>query len=57
MKLVIVTQWVRAVAVQVPPDESLASRSGVNSTCTAQQWAYEAGGNEEAGRVMEPRNM
>ena len=23
----------------------------------AQQWAYEAGGSEEAGRVMEPRNM
>ena len=22
----------------------------------AQQWAYEAGANEEAGRVMEPRN-
>ena len=22
----------------------------------AQQWAYEAGVNEEAGRVMEPRN-
>ena len=22
-----------------------------------QQWAYEAGGSEEAGRVMEPRNM
>jgi len=23
----------------------------------AQQWAYEAGVREEAGRVMEPRNM
>jgi hypothetical protein len=23
----------------------------------AQQWAYEAGGSEEASRVMEPRNM
>ena len=23
----------------------------------AQPWAYEAGGSEEAGRVMEPRNM
>ena len=23
----------------------------------AQQWAYEAGGSEEAGRVIEPRNM
>jgi hypothetical protein len=23
----------------------------------AQQWAYEAGGSEEVGRVMEPRNM
>jgi hypothetical protein len=23
----------------------------------AQQWAYEAGVSEEAGRVMEPRNM
>ena len=23
----------------------------------AQQWAYEAGASEEAGRVIEPRNM
>jgi hypothetical protein len=33
MKLVAVTQWVRAQA-QVPPDQSLASRSGVTSTGT-----------------------
>ena len=33
MKLAVVTQWVRARA-QVPPDQSLASRSGVNATCT-----------------------
>jgi hypothetical protein len=33
MKLVVVTQWVRARA-QVPPDQSLASRSEVTSTCT-----------------------
>jgi hypothetical protein len=33
MKLVAVTQWVRAQA-QVPPDQSLASRSGVTFTCT-----------------------
>jgi hypothetical protein len=33
MKLVAVTQWVRAQA-QVPPDQSLASRSGATSTCT-----------------------
>ena len=30
MKLVIVTQWVRTGEVQIPPDQSLASRSGVN---------------------------
>jgi hypothetical protein len=23
----------------------------------AQQWAYEAGGSEDAGRVIEPRNV
>ena len=34
MKLVIVTQWVRTVAVQIPPEHSLASRSGVKATCT-----------------------
>ena len=33
MKLVIVTQWVRG-EVPIPPDQSLASRSGVKSTCT-----------------------
>jgi hypothetical protein len=33
MKLVVVTQWVRTERVQVPPDQSLASRSGVKSTC------------------------
>ena len=34
MKLVSVTQWVRTGEVQIPPDQSLASRSGVTSTCT-----------------------
>jgi len=34
MKLVVGTQWVRTVKVQIPPDPSLASRSGVQSTCT-----------------------
>ena len=34
MKLVMVTQWVRAERVQVPPAQSLASRSVANSTCT-----------------------
>jgi len=33
MKLGVVTQWVRATA-QVPPDQRLASRSVVTSTCT-----------------------
>jgi hypothetical protein len=33
MKLVVVTPWVRAKA-QVPPDQCLASRSVVTSTCT-----------------------
>jgi hypothetical protein len=32
MKLVVVTQWVR-MKILIPPDERLASRSGVNSTC------------------------
>jgi hypothetical protein len=30
MKLVVVTQWVRASMAPIPPDESLASRSGAN---------------------------
>jgi hypothetical protein len=34
MKLVTVTQWVRADTAQVPPDQSLASRSGANCTGT-----------------------
>jgi hypothetical protein len=34
MKLGTVTQWVRAETAQVPPDHSLATRSGANSTCT-----------------------
>ncbi len=34
MKLVIGTQWVRPLRfIQVPPDQSLASGSGANSTC------------------------
>jgi hypothetical protein len=34
MKWVLVTQWVRTGEVQIPPDQRLASRSGVQSTCT-----------------------
>jgi hypothetical protein len=34
MKLVVVPQWVRTAEVHIPPDQSLASRSGVQSTCT-----------------------
>ncbi len=33
MKGAVVTQWVRAESAQVPPDQSLASTSVVNSTC------------------------
>ena len=33
MKGAVVTQWVRAASAQVPPDQSLASTSVVNSTC------------------------
>jgi hypothetical protein len=33
MKWVVVTQWVRTERVQLPLDQSLASRSVVKSTC------------------------
>jgi hypothetical protein len=33
MKLVVVAQWVRTGEVQIPPDQSRASRSVVHSTC------------------------
>ena len=56
MKLVAVTQWVRAEMVQVPPDQRLASRSVVTSTCTPSNGRTRAGWSEDAGRVIEPRN-
>jgi hypothetical protein len=43
MKWVDVTQWVRARA-QVPPDESRASKSVANSTCTPSNGSTELEG-------------
>jgi hypothetical protein len=36
MKWVVVTQWVRASTAQVPPDQSLASRSGAHPRASLQ---------------------
>jgi hypothetical protein len=44
MKLVTVTQWVRADTAQVPPDQRLATRSGANSTCTPSNGSTELEG-------------
>ena len=57
MKLVVVTQWVRTYTVQVPPDQSLASRSGANSTCQPSKGRTKLEWSEDAGRVIEPRNV
>jgi len=43
MKLGVVTQWVRAKA-QVPPDQRLASRSVVTSTCKPSHGSTKLGG-------------
>ena len=56
MKLAAVTQWMRprgASPTCLKPSQPGRSKLHV----PAQQWACEAGGSEEAGRVMEPRNM
>jgi hypothetical protein len=56
MKLVAVTQWVRprgASPTCLKPSQPGSSKLHV----PVQQWACEAGGSEEAGRVIEPRNM
>ena len=56
MKLVAVTQWVRTGDGSSPtyPKPSQQGRSDIH--VHTQQWAYGAGWNEEAGRVIEPRN-
>jgi hypothetical protein len=56
MKLVVVTQWVRTGDGSSPtcPKPSQQVRSDIH--VHTQQWAYGAGWNEDAGRVMEPRN-
>jgi hypothetical protein len=54
MKLVVVTQWVRTAGASPTgpkPSQQVWSEVHVHT----QQWAYEAGGSKEAGRVMEPR--
>jgi hypothetical protein len=54
MKLVVVTQWVRTDGASPTwPKPSQQARSELH--VHTQQWAYEAGGNEKTGRVMEPR--
>src|SRR5262245_55280319 len=55
MTLAAVTQWVRprrASPTCLKPSQPGSSKRHV----PAQQWAYEAGVSEEAGRVIEPRN-
>jgi len=54
MKWVVVTQWVRTVGThptRSKPRQQVGSAIHVHT----QPWADEAGWNEEAGRVMEPR--
>ena len=53
MKLVAVTQWVRAQA-QVPPDQSLASRSGVPSTCPPSNGRTELEGTRRQAACSSP---
>jgi hypothetical protein len=55
MKWVVVTQWVRTVGTN-PTRSKPSQQVGSDIHVHTQQWAYEAGWNEEAGRVMEPRN-
>jgi hypothetical protein len=55
MKLVVVTQWVStdgSSPTWPKPSQQVRSKLHVHT----QQWTYGAGGSEEAGRVMEPRN-
>src|SRR5262245_44401482 len=54
MKLVVVTQWVRTdSSSHTWPKPSQQARSELH--VHIQQWAYEAGGNEKTGGVIEPR--
>jgi hypothetical protein len=56
MKLVVVTQWVRTAGASPTgpkPSQQVWSEVHVHT----QQWAYEAGRNEDAGRVIEPRKV
>jgi|SRR5215831_7924546 len=56
MKLVGVTQWVRTTcASPTGPKPSQQVWSDVH--VHTQQWAYGAGRNEDAGRVIEPRKV
>jgi hypothetical protein len=43
MKWVVVTQWVRASTAQVPPDQSLASRSGAHPRASLQGGVWSRG--------------
>ncbi len=55
MKWVVVPQWVRTAGASPTgpkPRQPVWSAVHVHT----QQWAYDAGRNENAGRVMEPRN-
>ena len=58
MKLDVVTQWVSGAGVpQVPPVQSLASRTVVNLTCIDGDGGFEVEGIENIGRVNELRNL
>jgi hypothetical protein len=60
MQWVRVTQWVRTGEVHIPPDQSLASRSGGQATCTPSKGRTQregtrrsaAGGSPARGRVV-----
>ena len=54
MKLVTVTQWVRTVEVQIPPDQRLASRSGVNSTCIPSNGRTKLEGTRKQAASLSP---
>jgi len=55
MKVVTATQWVRTVAGARPPRPKPSQQVGSELHVHASQEEYGAGGNEEAGRVREPR--
>jgi len=56
MKLVIVPQWVRIYGAS-PTGQKCSQQVSSDIHVHTQPWAYEAGGSEDAGRVIEPRKV